>query len=119
MCVVTVCTVGRRFTDRLRAPASYGVLCSKSQAAPADRPGAGGVPDLGQVPQLDPRIVAVGFEPVIAVLGVVIGLSVTSRSGCPLAPVRSSQVPSRPAARARWWRRGEPGPYPVPRGASF
>ncbi len=30
---------------------------------------AGGVPDLGQVPELDPGIVARGLEPVIAVLG--------------------------------------------------
>src|SRR5712691_8510620 len=35
----------------------------------AGRPGAGGVPDLGQVPQLDPGIVAPGLEPVIAVAG--------------------------------------------------
>ncbi len=32
----------------------------------ADRPGAGGVPDLGQVPQLDPGIVAPGLETMVA-----------------------------------------------------
>ena len=36
---------------------------------PADRAGAGGVPDLGQVPQLDPGIVAAGLVPVVAGLG--------------------------------------------------
>ena len=35
----------------------------------ADRAGAGGVPDLGQVPQLDPGIVAAAFEPVLAGVG--------------------------------------------------
>src|SRR4029077_17260315 len=35
----------------------------------ADRAGAGGVPDLGQVPQLDPRIMTLGFEPVVARVG--------------------------------------------------
>ena len=37
--------------------------------AAADGAGAGGVPDLGQVPQLDPGIVASGFVPVIAGVG--------------------------------------------------
>src|SRR5437764_3879156 len=37
--------------------------------AAADRAGAGRVPDLGQVPQLDPGIVALGGEPVVAVVG--------------------------------------------------
>jgi hypothetical protein len=36
---------------------------------PADRANAGGVPDLGQVPQLDPGVVPLGREPVITVLG--------------------------------------------------
>src|SRR5690242_14445062 len=36
--------------------------------AAAPRPGAGRVPDLGQVPQLDPGIMALGLEPVIALL---------------------------------------------------
>ena len=35
----------------------------------ADGAGAGGVPDLGQVPELDPGIVAVGFVPVVAGVG--------------------------------------------------
>ena len=35
----------------------------------ADRAGAGGVPDLGQVPQLDAGVVTLGLEPVVAVLG--------------------------------------------------
>src|SRR6266702_4386007 len=36
----------------------------------ADRASARGVPDLGQVPELDPGVVAPGFVPVLAVLGV-------------------------------------------------
>jgi len=28
------------------------------------------MPDLGQVPKLDPRVMAVGFVPVLAVVGV-------------------------------------------------
>src|SRR5690242_2805824 len=35
----------------------------------ADRADAGGVPDLGQVPQLDSGVVALGLEPVVAVPG--------------------------------------------------
>src|SRR5690349_24339440 len=35
----------------------------------ADRAGTGGVPDLGQVPQPDPWVVAPGLEPVVALLG--------------------------------------------------
>jgi hypothetical protein len=35
----------------------------------AARPGAGGVPDLGQVPERDPGIVAAGLVPVIALAG--------------------------------------------------
>src|SRR5260370_39992339 len=35
---------------------------------PAGRAGAGGVPDLGQVPQPGPGVVAGGLEPVVAVL---------------------------------------------------
>jgi hypothetical protein len=37
--------------------------------APADRAGAGGVPDLGQVPQLDPGVVALGRKAVVAAFG--------------------------------------------------
>src|SRR5207302_7772665 len=36
----------------------------------ADRAGAGGVPDLGQVPEPDPGVVAAGLVPVLAVVGV-------------------------------------------------
>ena len=35
----------------------------------ADRAGAGRVADLGQVPQLDPGVVAAAFVPVLAILG--------------------------------------------------
>src|SRR5690348_4729887 len=37
---------------------------------PADGAGAGSVPDLGQVPQLDPGIVATGFVAMVAGIGV-------------------------------------------------
>src|SRR6185437_16662811 len=37
--------------------------------SPADRAGTGGVPDLGQMLQLDARIVATAFKLVVAVLG--------------------------------------------------
>ena len=56
----------------VRPPASYGVLCSKSHWAAGRRQtgaGAGGVPDLGQVPQPDPGVVAAGFVPVVAGVG--------------------------------------------------
>src|SRR5206468_12767497 len=36
---------------------------------PADGAGAGRVPDLGQVPQLDPRIMAFSLEPVLTRIG--------------------------------------------------
>jgi len=36
----------------------------------ADRAGAGRVPDLGQVPEPDPGVVAAGLVPVLAVVGV-------------------------------------------------
>src|SRR5580765_2058222 len=36
---------------------------------PADGAGAGGVPDLGQVPELDPGIVAAGFVAAVARVG--------------------------------------------------
>src|ERR1700678_2369314 len=39
------------------------------RGATAGRAGAGGVPDLGQVPELDPRVVAGSLEPVIAGIG--------------------------------------------------
>src|SRR5207344_1752241 len=35
----------------------------------ADRAGTGGMPDLGQVSELDARIVTAAFKPVVAVLG--------------------------------------------------
>jgi hypothetical protein len=35
----------------------------------ADGAGAGGMPDLAQVPELDPGIVALGLEPVITLIG--------------------------------------------------
>ena len=59
--------------------------------AAADGAGAGGVPDLGQVPELDPGVVAVGFVAVVAGVGgdrVDRDDQVRSGSG-----VRSRQVP--------------------------
>ena len=42
---------------------------SLSGGPTADRPGASGVPDLGQVAELDPGVVALGLIPVVALLG--------------------------------------------------
>src|SRR5262249_35770044 len=52
-------------------PASYGVVfeVAPGGGAAAARPGAGSVPDLGQVPELDPRVVAVGLQSVVAGVG--------------------------------------------------
>ena len=77
-------------------------MCSKSHWLAGRRQigaGAGGVPDLGQVPQLDARIVAPALKPVVAVPGGE-GSSVTSRSG-PFPGVRSRQVPYPPGGPSR------------------
>ena len=75
----------------------------------ADRAGAGRVPDLGQVPQLDAGIVAPGFVTVLAVLGV----EGVDRDDQARPAARNAQppgaVPARravPAGRGK----GEPGP---------
>src|SRR5712671_2432368 len=44
------------------------IAACRRAAAPG--PGAGRMPDLGQVPQLDPGIVARGLEPVITLAGI-------------------------------------------------
>ena len=79
----------------------------------ADRPGAGGVPDLGQVPELDPGIVASGLEPVVAVLG---GDRVQGDDQ--VGPVSGGGQPPGAVAAGRAVRPGggerEPGPVPVP-----
>ena len=76
------------------------MLCSWSHWAggpAADGAGAGGVPDLGQVPQRDPGIVAAGLVPVRAV---VTGSRVMIRSG-PGPGVRSRQLPYPPGGPSR------------------
>src|SRR5690242_18807777 len=78
----------------------------------ADRTRTGGVPDLGQVPELDSRIVTAGGEPVVAVLGaqgVQLDDQVRSRSGRPQPPG------PQPARRAvpRFGGEAEPGPVPA------
>ncbi len=83
----------------------------------ADRAGAGRVADLGQVPQLDPGIVALGLEPVIAVLGrkrVQGDEQVRSVS-------RNAQLPGAVSAGGPSWLvavKSNPGPsrFPVPPG---
>jgi hypothetical protein len=59
---------------------------------PARRPDAGSVPDLGQVPELDPRIMTAALQPVITAVD---GdrSNATSRSGRPATPVDSRQAP--------------------------
>ena len=59
--------------------------------APADGAGAGGVPDLGQVPEPDPRIMTPALVPVLAVPGIQVSI-VTIQSG-PGPGVRSRQLP--------------------------
>ena len=44
------------------------VVLEVALGGPPYRAGAGGVPDLGQVPELNARIVAPAFKPVVAVL---------------------------------------------------
>src|SRR5690348_15412171 len=78
----------------------------------ADRTRTGGVPDLGQVPELDSRVVTAGGEPVVAVLGaqgVQLDDQVRSRSGRPQPPG------PQPARRAvpRFGGEAEPGPVPA------
>ena len=60
-------------------------LCSKSHwtAAAAARSGAGGVPDLGQVPEQHPGVVAGGLVPVVAASRWRSARSAMSRSRCP------------------------------------
>ena len=62
----------------------------------ADRARAGGVPDLGQVPELDPRLVPGGLEPVIAVLGAE-GIEFDDQ----VRPVPGSAQPPRPVPARR------------------
>ena len=76
---------------------------------PADRTGAGRVPDLGQVPELDPRIMTVGFVPVVAGVG---GDRVDGEDQVRAGP-RGGQPPGavpagRPVPAGRG--EGEPGP---------
>src|SRR5712691_6561274 len=81
---------------------------------PAGRPGTGRVPDLGQVPQLDPRIVTRGLVAVIAGLR---GdrLKRHHQVRLPAGPGRESPVPvsARRAVLVRG-REGEPRPVSVP-----
>ena len=68
--------------------------------SPADGAGAGGVPDLGQVAELDAGVVALGLKPVVAVLGGD-GCRPTTRSG-PVPGSAGSRCRSRLAARRGW-----------------
>src|SRR5690348_16471388 len=81
--------------------------------AAAPRPGAGRVPDLGQVPQLDPGIMALGLEPVIAPLGVDrVEPDQQIRPGS-----RNAQPPGPGFGRGREGEsRSVPGPFPMTSG---
>ena len=79
----------------------------------ADGAGAGGVPDLGQVPQPDPGIVAFGSRYRWSQGSVVTGSSVMIRSG-PGPGVRSRQVPGSAVAP-----NANPGPSRAPGPARF
>jgi hypothetical protein len=79
---------------------------------PAARPGAGGVPDLGQVPELDPGVIAPGLEPVIAVLrGDGIEFDDQVRAGPRGAQPPAAVSAGRPVPAGR----GEPEPGPARR----
>ncbi len=82
--------------------------------APADGAGAGGVPDLGQVAELDPGVVALGRKAVVAVVG---GDRVERDGQVGLSAGPAAQCPG--AVSARWGvlaggGEGEPWPVPVP-----
>ena len=89
-------------------------LCGGSAAA---WPGAGGVPDLGQVAELDPGIMALGLESVIAVAG---GDRVEGDGQVWLSGCAGVQLPG--AVSVVGWPvpagggEGEPGPVPGPAG---
>src|SRR5690348_9291708 len=79
--------------------------------AAADRADAGGVPDLGQVPQFHSGVVAAGLEPVVAVLGRE-GVEFDDEVG---AGSGGAQPPGpRPARRPVPVLAGEAEPGPVP-----
>ena len=96
-----------------------------ARGPPADRAGAGGVPDLGQVPEFDPGVVALGLAPVITGPGCPgIELDDQVRPG-PRGPQPPGPVParrplpslggeaeSRPSVR--WSRPGFPGFFRLP-----
>src|SRR5690242_2722277 len=79
----------------------------------ADRTDAGGVPDLGQVPQLDSGVAALGLEPVAAVLGaegVELDDEVGSGAGGAQPPGPGSSRRPVPLFEGE----AEPGPVPAP-----
>src|SRR5271154_6347359 len=79
---------------------------------PAGRPGAGGMPDLGQVPQLDPGIVALSLIPVVARVGAD-RLERDQQAPLPTGPGR--QLPGAVSAGRPVFIRGREGePRPVP-----
>ncbi len=78
-------------------------------AAPG--PGAGCVPDLGQVPQLDPGIMALGLEPVIALLR---GDRIEGDQQVRAASGEAKSPGAIPARRAGLPGSGEGEPRPVP-----
>ena len=70
--MVIACTSGPHYTGTSARLPRTG-CCARSRrsgGSPAHGAGAGGVPDLGQVPEPDPGVVAPRFVPVLAVLGV-------------------------------------------------
>ena len=98
-------TSGCRCTGRSGRPLRTG-CCARnpsSSRAPAARPGARGVPDLGQVPEQDPGIVALGLVPVITLAG---GDRLEGDEQVPLAGGSGGQSPGAvPAGRAGLVRR--------------
>ena len=88
--------------------------CARSRPgrrASAGRGGAGGVPDLGQVPQRAARVMPGRLEPVITGSRWRSGPARHARSRCPGTPVASRQDPYPPGGPARPPRaKANPGP---------
>jgi hypothetical protein len=89
------------------------------RGTPTARPGAGGVPDLGQVAELDAGVVALGREPVITLTG---GDRVQGDQQVRLPGGPGGEPPAAVSARRAvlaGGREGEPGSGPRPGRAAF
>ena len=113
-CVVMSCMLDPRYRGRSARLVRDAMLeVAAGGRAPTGRAGACRVPDLGQVPQQDPRIVARGLVAVVALPGD--RLHVDQQVRLPGGP--GGQPPGAvPAGRLRPGCRGEGEPWPGPTG---